>query len=100
MIQKELKIEKFNNGKKILMQGGVGNKLYIIKEGRVDFFLNSKYIKSCYEGDDFGSKSLIFSDAKNAATVIANGSVVCYTLSAEMFKSILCLFCLCFIMWK
>jgi cGMP-dependent protein kinase len=89
LIQKELKIEKFNNGKKIIMQGGVGNKLYIIKEGRVDFFLNSKYIKSCYEGDDFGSKSLIFSDAKNAATVIANGSVVCYTLSAEMFKSIL-----------
>jgi len=89
LIQKELKIEKFNNGKKIIMQGGVGNKLYIIKEGRVDFFLNSKYIKSCYEGDDFGSKSLIFSDAKNTATVIANGSVVCYTLSAEMFKSIL-----------
>jgi cGMP-dependent protein kinase len=89
LIQKELKIEKFNNGKKIIMQGGVGNKLYIIKEGRVDFFLNSKYIKSCYEGDDFGSKSLIFSDAKNTTTVIANGSVVCYTLSAEMFKSIL-----------
>ena len=88
-IQKELKTEKFNNGKKIIMQGQSGNKLYIIKEGRVDFFLNSKYIKSCYEGDDFGSKSLIFSDAKNATTVIANGTVVCYTLSAEMFKSIL-----------
>ena len=78
LIQKELKIEKFNNGKKIIMQGGVGNKLYIIKEGRVDFFLNSKYIKSCYEGDDFGSKSLIFSDSKNTTTVIANGHVVCY----------------------
>jgi len=89
LIQKELKIEKFNNGKKIIMQGGVGNKLYIIKEGRVDFFLNSKYIKSCYEGDDFGSKSLIFSDSKNSTTVIANGTVVCYTLSAEIFKKIL-----------
>jgi cGMP-dependent protein kinase len=89
LIQKELKIEKFNNGKKILMQGGVGNKLYIIKEGRVDFFLNSKYIKSCYEGDDFGSKSLIFSNTKNSTTVIANGSVICYTLSAEIFKKIL-----------
>ena len=88
-IQKELKTEKFNNGKKIIMQGQSGNKLYIIKEGRVDFFLNSKYIKSCYEGDDFGSKSLIFSDSKNATTVIANGTVVCYTLSAEIFKSIL-----------
>ena len=89
LIQKELKTEKFNNGKKIIMQGGVGNKLYIIKEGRVDFFLNSKYIKSCYEGDDFGSKSLIFSDSKNSTTVIANGIVVCYTLTAEIFKKIL-----------
>ena len=89
LIQKELKVEKFNNGKKILMQGSTGNKLYIIKEGRVDFFLNSKYIKSCYEGDDFGSKSLIFSDSKNATTVIANGHVVCYTLSSEIFKKIL-----------
>jgi cGMP-dependent protein kinase len=89
LIQKELKTEKFNNGKKIIMQGAMGNKLYIIKEGRVDFFLNSKYIKSCYEGDDFGSKSLIFSDAKNSTTVIANGQVVCYTLSAEIFKKIL-----------
>ena len=89
LIQKELKTEKFNNGKKILMQGGVGNKLYIIKEGRVDFFLNSKYIKSCYEGDDFGSKSIIFPETKNSATVIANGTVVCYTLSADIFKKIL-----------
>ena len=89
LIQKELKIEKFNNGKKIIMQGQTGNKLYIIKEGRVDFFLNAKYIKSCYEGDDFGSKSLIFSDSKNSTTVIANGHVICYTLSAEIFKKIL-----------
>ena len=89
LIQKELKIEKFNNGKKIIMQGAKGNKLYIIKEGRVDFFLNSKYIKSAYEGDDFGSKSLIISDSKNSSTVIANGVVVCYTLSADIFKRIL-----------
>ena len=89
LIQKELKIEKFNNGKKIIMQGAIGNKLYIIKEGRVDFFVNSKYIKSAYEGDDFGSKSLIIPDSKNSSTVIANGAVVCYTLSADIFKCIL-----------
>ena len=89
LIQKELKIEKFNNGKKIIIQGSTGNKLYIIKEGRVDFFLNSKYIKSCYEGGDFGSKSLIFSESKNYCTVIANGQVTCYTLSADIFKRIL-----------
>ena len=89
ILTKEMKIEKFNNGKKILSQGGTNNKLYIIKEGRVDFFLNSKYLKSLTEGEDFGSKSLIFPNAKNATAAITNGSVVCYTISAEVFKSIL-----------
>ena len=89
ILTKEMKIEKFNNGKKILSQGGTNNKLYIIKEGRVDFFLNSKYLKSLTEGEDFGSKSLIFPNAKNTTAAITNGSVVCYTISAEVFKSIL-----------
>ena len=36
-LQNNLKIEKFQNGKKIINQGDVGDKLYIIKSGRVDF---------------------------------------------------------------
>ena len=89
LIEKNLKIEKFNNGEKILIQGNTGNKLYIIKKGKVDFFLDSKYMKSKVEGDDFGSKSLIVSDRKNLSTVIANGPVECFTLTADVFKSVL-----------
>ena len=89
VIQKNLKIEKFSNGKKIINQGEVGDKLYIIKSGRVDFFINSKYIRSFGEGDDFGAKSLILSSDKRSATAIANGIVQCYTLTAKVFKSIL-----------
>ena len=89
LIEKNLKIEKFNNGEKILIQGDIGNKLYIIKKGKVDFYLNSKYMKSKFEGDDFGSKSLIVNDRKNLSTIIANGPVECFTLSANVFKNIL-----------
>lgn len=89
LIKKNLKIEKFNNGDKILIQGNIGNKLYIIKKGKVDFFLDSKYIKSKHENDDFGSKSLIVKDKKNLSSAIANGPVECYTLSADVFKNIL-----------
>ena len=89
LIAKNLKIEKFNNGDKILIQGNSGNKLYIIKKGKVDFFLDSKYMKSKFEGDDFGSKSLILEDRKNLSTIVANGTVECYTLSADIFKNIL-----------
>jgi len=88
-IEKNLKIEKFNNGKKIISQGQIGNKLYIIKKGRVDLFLNSKYIKSAYEGEDFGSKFLFLKNSKYLMTIIANGYVECYTLSAEICQNIL-----------
>ena len=88
-IEKNLKIEKFTNGKKIISQGQIGNKLYIIKKGRVDLFLNSKYIKSAHEGEDFGSKFLFLKNEKYLMTIIANGYVECYTLSAEICKSIL-----------
>ena len=88
-LQNNLKIEKFHNGKKIITQGEVGNKLYIIKSGRVDFFVNSRYIRSLGDGEDFGAKSLILSSDKRTATAIANGEVHCYTLTAKVFKSIL-----------
>ena len=87
-LQNNLKIEKFQNGKKIINQGDIGDKLYIIKTGRVDFFVNSRYIRSFNDGEDFGAKSLILSE-KRTATAIANGEVYCYTLTAKVFKSIL-----------
>ena len=83
------KNEKFQNGKKIINQGDVGDKLFIIKSGRVDFFVNSRYIRSLNEGEDFGAKSLILSSDKRTASAIANGEVQCYTLTAKVFKSIL-----------
>ena len=87
-LQNKLKTERFENGKKIITQGEIGDKLYIIKKGRVDFFVNSKYTRSFSDGEDFGAKSLIKSD-KRTATAIANGIVECYSLSASDFKSIL-----------
>ena len=88
-LQNNLKIEKFQNGKKIINQGEVGDKLYIIKQGRVDFFVNSRYIRSLNDGEEFGAKSLILKNDKRSATAIANGEVFCYTLTANVFKSIL-----------
>ena len=89
LIQKNLKTDKFKNNEKILIQGNEGNKLYIIKQGKVDFFLNSKYVKSKFEGDNFGSDSLISDNSKNLETIVANGQVECYTLKKEIFKNIL-----------
>ena len=88
-LQNNLKIEKFQNGKKIINQGDIGDKLFIIKQGRVDFFVNSRYIRSLNDGEDFGARSLILTSDRRTATAIANGEVYCYTLTASVFKSIL-----------
>lgn len=89
LIRANLKMEKFENGKKIITQGDTGDKLFIIKKGRVDFFVNSKYIRSLSDGEDFGAKSLILPNTKRTATAIANGIVECFTLTNSVFKSIL-----------
>ena len=88
-LQNNLQIESFANGKKIITQGEIGDKLFIIKKGRVDFFVNSRYIRSLNDGEEFGARSLILSTEKRSATAIANGEVTCYTLTADIFKSIL-----------
>ena len=88
-IQNNLKIEIFKNGKKIINQGDIGDKLFIIKQGRVDFFVNSRYIRSLNDGEEFGAQSLILTNNRRTATAIANGEVSCYTLTADVFKSIL-----------
>ena len=88
-LQNNLKLEKFQNGKKIINQGDIGDKLFIIKEGRVDFFVNSRYIRSLNDGEEFGARSLILTSDRRTATAIANGEVSCYTLTAKVFKSIL-----------
>ena len=88
-LQNNLQIESFANGKKIITQGEIGDKIFIIKKGRVDFFVNSRYIRSLNDGEEFGARSLILSTEKRSATAIANGEVTCYTLTADIFKSIL-----------
>ena len=87
-IQNKLNIEEYDNGRKIITQGEIGDKLFIIKSGRVDFFVNSKYVRSLNENEEFGARSLIISE-RRSATAIANGHVVLYTITANIFKSFL-----------
>ena len=88
LIESSLKLEKFDNGRKIITQGEIGDKFYIIKSGRVDFFINSKYVRSLNENEEFGERSLIIQE-RRSATAIANGTVTVYTLTASVFKSLL-----------
>ena len=48
------KYTKYDNGRKIISQGEIGNEFYIIKTGRVDFFVNVKYVRSLNENKESG----------------------------------------------
>jgi len=83
-----IKIQSFENGKKIIKQGEVDDKFYIIKSGKVDIYVNSTYIRTLNVNESFGERALFFSEPRTA-TAQANGPVEVYTLLSKDFKSIL-----------
>lgn len=83
-----IKIERYENGKKIITQGETGDKFYIIKSGKIEIFVDGKYTRSANENEAFGARALFFKE-KRSATVQANGRVEVYVINAKDFQSIL-----------
>jgi cGMP-dependent protein kinase len=82
------KLETYENGKKIIVQGEEGNKFYIVKSGKVDIFANSSYIRTLNEFEYFGERALFFNE-RRTATAQANGKVELYVIDSIDFKNIL-----------
>lgn len=72
----------------IINEGEVGDRFYMIKEGRVNVKKGETTVDKLKEGDYFGERALIQDDLR-AATVIAEGYVACYTLSRDSFNQLL-----------
>eukprot|EP00210_Caulerpa_lentillifera_P000821 g794.t2 len=72
----------------IISEGEVGDRFYLIKDGRVNVKKGETTVDKLKEGDYFGERALIQDDLR-AATVIADGYVACYTLSRDSFNQLL-----------
>jgi cGMP-dependent protein kinase len=83
-----IKQETFENGKKVIVQGEYDSKFYIIKIGKVDIYIDSKYIRTLNELEYFGERALFFNEPRTA-TAIANGTVEIYVLDEKNFKMLL-----------
>lgn len=81
-------VQKFENGKKIIVQGETDDKFYIVKNGKVDIFINSNYIRTLNVFESFGDRALFFNEPRTA-TAQANGTVELYVIQAKDFKAIL-----------
>ena len=77
--------EKFEDGDNIVTEGENGDKFYIIKSGKVDIFINNKYIRTLNEKEHFGERALFFHE-KRSATIKAVGEVTVFSISHEDFE--------------
>lgn len=66
----------------------MGDRFYLIKEGRVNVKKGETTVDKLKEGDYFGERALIQDDLR-AATVVAEGYVACYTLRRDSFNQLL-----------
>ena len=81
-----MKKEKFSKGETIFSEGEMGNKLYLIKKGKVKAFKNKKFIRELCEGNCFGEVALLINEPRTA-TVIAETDVSCFSLTKDDFNS-------------
>ncbi len=90
----KFKIEKFKTGEKIIKEGELGDKLYILNKGTVRILkstvYNDNYTVTLLVSDSnifFGEIALIDSD-KRSATVIAESNCEVYSLDRKTFVKI------------
>lgn len=75
-------------GDVIIKQGDEGDNFYIIDQGHVEVFVNSKYVLSVGPGGSFGELALIYGTPR-AATVKAKSDVKLFGLDRHCYRRIL-----------
>ena len=78
----------FKAGTVIFKEGEVGNSLFILKEGEVNVMEKNKLIRVLKTGDYFGEKSILL-ESKRSKDIIAKTDCICYSISAEILKSMI-----------
>jgi len=88
ILSKITNVEVFDNGHRIITQGETDFKLFIIKHGTIDVFINDNYIRTLNNNEFFGERALFFNEPRTA-TAIANGKVECFSIDSKDLKLIL-----------
>lgn len=77
----------FSTGDTIIQQGAIGDYLYVVKEGTVQFVVDDVETGTAQAGTVVGELALLY-DAPRAATVIATSACVLYRVSQDTFRRI------------
>ena len=82
-----MKIKNYKESDIIFKEGEIGDKLYMIKSGRVKVFTNNRYIRELGEGSCFGELALLLDRPRTATVVAACDCKICY-LTKDDFTSL------------
>lgn len=85
---KNLSVVEFKSGETICSQNEVSSQTWIIKKGKVDIIINGIRVRTLNNLDYFGERSSILNTPRTA-DCIANGHVVCFEFTSELFRSVL-----------
>ena len=85
-LEEYLSLEKYESKVPIINQGSKDlSKIYMIKSGYVDIYINHKYIRTLSMGSPFGFKSILSGSKARTASVIANSPVEVYSIDFKAF---------------
>ena len=71
----------------IFEEGEIGDKLYMIKSGRVRVFSQNKYMRELGEGSCFGEVALLLDEPRTATIIASCDCKICY-LTKDAFNSL------------
>ncbi|KAG7671492.1 hypothetical protein Ndes2526B_g09344 [Nannochloris sp. 'desiccata'] len=87
-VSEALALVEFSDGDAVCTQGELGERFFTIKEGTVTVSKDGKQVAKLSDGAYFGERALI-RDEPRAASIIAEGYVVCFALSRTAFNDLL-----------
>ena len=82
-----MKIKNYKENEIIFKEGEIGDKLYMIKSGRVRVFTENKYMRELGEGSCFGEVALLLDEPRTATIVASCDCKICY-LTKDAFTSL------------
>ena len=82
-----MKIKNFKENEVIFREGEIGDKLYMIKSGRVKVFSKNKYMRELGEGSCFGEVALLLDEPRTATIIATCDCKICY-LTKDDFNSL------------
>lgn len=82
-----MKVKNYKENEVIFKEGENGDKLYMLKTGRVKVYSQNKYMREMGEGSVFGEVALLLDEPRTATVIAISDCKICY-LTKDAFTTL------------